>query len=60
MRPRPDAIRPRSRPRSERVRPRPKDLALRPHWLRGLNIPVKQQIHVMQPYTTQLLYNDKS
>jgi len=41
MRPRPDAMRPRSRPRPERMRPRlrPNDLASRPHWPRGLNIP---------------------
>ena len=45
MRPRPDAIRPRSRPRPERVRPklrpRPNDLASRPHGPRGLNIPAR-------------------
>jgi len=37
MMPRPDAM----RPRPERVRPRlrPSDLASRPHWPRGLNIP---------------------
>ena len=39
MRPRPDAMRPRSRPGPERVRPRPNDLASRPHGPRGLNIP---------------------
>jgi len=39
MRPRPDAMRPRSRPRPERVRPRlrPNDLASRPHEPRCLN-----------------------
>ena len=43
MRPRPDAMRPRSRPRPEtvrpRLRPRPNDLASMPHGPRGLNIP---------------------
>ena len=43
MRPRPDAMRPRSRPRPERVRPRlrprPNDWASRPHGPPGLNIP---------------------
>ena len=43
MRPRPDAMRLRSRTRPERVRPklrpRPNDLASRPHGPRGLNIP---------------------
>ena len=41
MRPRPDAMRPRSMPRPERVRPRlrPNDSALRPYGPWGLNIP---------------------
>ena len=41
MRPRPDAMRLRSRPRPERVRPRlrPNDLASRLHGPRGFNIP---------------------
>jgi len=39
MRPRPDATRPRSRPRPEKVRLKPNDLASKPMWPRGLNIP---------------------
>ena len=39
MRPRPDAMRPRSRLRPERVWLRPNDLASRPHGPRGINTP---------------------
>jgi len=46
MRPRPDAMRPRSKQRRERVRPRLRqnDLASRPHGPPGLNIPDEHDI----------------
>ena len=49
MRPRPDAMRPRSKQRRERVRPRLRtnDLASRPHGPRGLNIPDEHDIVYM-------------
>ena len=59
MKPRSDAMRPRSKQRRERVRPRlrptPNDLASRPHGPRGLNIPDEHDI--AYTYITHFIFS---
>jgi len=55
VRPKLDAMRPRSKQRRERVRPRPNDLASRPHGPPGLNIPDEHDIVYM--YITHFIFS---